>query len=615
MERRLAAILSADVAGYSRLMGADEEGTLNALRSRLEIMSHQISAHHGRVFNSAGDSVVAEFSSAVDAVNCAVEIQQAIRKCNEAVAENNHLEFRIGINIGDVMAEDGNLYGDGVNISSRIQELAESGGVFVAQNVYNEVSQKVSLTFDALGEHRVKNIVRPVSVYRVQIDNGTKRSRAIVWLRNRSRQRTMMATIAVMMLLFASGLVVWHIYPGQSWPSGPPTVAVLPFDDLTGDTVQTNFTSGLTDQVTTVLSTYPEIRVIARTSTLRFKDTSEDIRDIAAELGARYVIEGSVQRTANSVHVSAQLIQGTTGNHIWARPIDVIGEGNVALQQRVATTLYAALAGFGGEFRRTEEDLVWRKPDSQLDEYDYYLRGHQIFFKFTKEDMARARQIWEDGLRHFPDSPLLRIKIAVSLWQDVAWGWSADPDGDLARGWELLQVAVSIPSKSQLAEWYSHYIMAFYQQWFAHDYDRSIAEARTATNLAPYDAFTRADLAQAMALAGRTEEAIQWAEEALRLDPNPPDFYISNLGVAHYLAGQYAEALSALKRLNDPTSLYLAVVYVRLGRIDEARATMADYMKAVPTDTLAVETRWPIKDPAIRQLYLDDLRTAGMPEN
>jgi TolB-like protein len=464
-----------------------------------------------------------------------------------------------------------------------------------------------------MGRHAVKNIAEPISAYRTLPGAGAAkppaRSPRAGW-----RRRLAIATIAGL-LLIALGAATWYFYPGKPSPGGPPVVAVLPFEDLTGDPAQSGFSDGLTNFVTTVLSTYPEIRVVGRSSTERFKSSSEDIRQIAKTLGARYLIEGSVQRGETGAHITVQLIEGATGDNVWARPIDVASTDPLALQESVAYAIYGAVAGWGGEFRKNEEELVWRKPEFALDEYEYYLRGHQIFFKFTKSDMAMARKIWEAGLKKFPDSALLRIKIAVSLWQDVAWGWAEAPDDNLDKGWALMREAVAIPNKSKLAEWYSHLIMANYHQWHGRDFDRSVAEARMAIEIAPYDAFTLADLSLTMALAGNTEEAIEWGQKSLRIDPHPFDFAIANMGFAHYLAGRYEEAFDVMRRLNDPTSPYVAVVYVRLGRLAEARATMAAYMKAVPTDTMAVETRLPIKDQAVRERYLDDLRKAGMPES
>jgi class 3 adenylate cyclase/TolB-like protein len=612
MERRLVAILAADVVGYSKLMEQDEVGTYERVRvHRQELFEPKITQHNGRIFKLMGDGLLAEFGSVVDAVECAVDFQRGMAERNTDVPGDQRIDCRIGVNLGDVIIENGDCYGEGVNIAARLQELAEPGGLCVSQTVVKHVEHKVALRFERMGEYRVKNIAEPVSAYSILLGTSVAKPRLLLLVLR--RRRLAIAAMAVIFLIAAGGVVSWSLYAGKQWPSGPPTVAVLPFRNLTGDSVQSDFSDGLTDVITTVLSTYPEIRV-ARTSTEHFKNSSDDIREIAATLGARYVIEGSVQRVASTVHITAQLIEGATGDHVWARPIVVAGEDRVALQERAASAVYSALAGFGGEFRKKEEELVWSKPESALDEYDYYLRGHQIFFKFTKSDMAQARQIWQEGLGKFPNSALLRIKIAVSHLQDVVWGWSDAPDRDLAKGWDLMQAAEAIPNKSKLAEWYSHYIMAFYQQWYRHDYERSVAEARTAIGIAPYDAFTLADLTQAMAMAGKTEEAIEWGQKALRLDPNPPDFYIANLGFAYYLAGRYDAALETLQKLNDPTSLYLAVVYIRLERVDDARATMAAYTKAVPSDTIAVETLWPIKDPVLREGYLDDLRKAGMPE-
>jgi len=615
MERRLAAILAADVVGYSRIMEQDEEGTFTRVGARRkELFEPKIAQHKGRIFKLMGDGLLAEFGSVVDAVECAVELQREMAARNAGVPEDQRIECRIGVNLGDVIIEDGDCYGEGVNIAARLETLAEPGGLCVAEVVVKQVDRKVDVQFQSMGKHVVKNIAEPVSAYRALLGTGVAKRSVRAAPAGWPRRRLAIPAIAAMALIAVGGVTAWYVYSGNQWPSGPPVVAVLPFENLTGDPAQSAFSDGLTDFVTTVLSTYPEIRVVARSSTARFKSSSEDIRRIAEALGARYLIEGSVQRGEDGFHITAQLIEGATGDHVWGRPIGVTSENPMALQESAANTIYGALAGFDGEFRKNEMELVWRKPNSALDEYDYYLRGHQAFFKSTQSDIALARQIWGEGLRKFPNSALLRIKIAVTFWADVVWGWSEAPDDDLAKGWRLMQEAEAIPNKSKLAEWYSHYIMAVYQLWHRHDYDRSVAEARMAIEIAPYDAWTLGDLTPVMALAGNTAEAIEWGQKALRIDPHPQDFFVANLGIAYYLEGRYQAALDTMRKLNDPNNPYLAIIYVRLGRLAEARAIMAAYMKAVPTDTLAVEARFPIKDPALRERYLADLRAAGMPE-
>jgi class 3 adenylate cyclase/TolB-like protein len=614
MERRLAAILAADVVGYSRLMEQDEAGTFARVRMRQkEVFEPKIAQHKGRIFKLMGDGLLAEFGSAVDAVECAMDLQRGMVACNAGVPDDQRIDCRIGVNLGEVIIEDGDCYGDGVNIAARLETLAEPGGLCVAEIVVKQVENKTDLRFQSMGKHVVKNIAEPVSAYRALPGAGAakplRRSSSVRW----PRRRLAIAITAAIPLIAVGGAATWYFYPGKQWPSGPPVVAVLPFANLTGDPAQSAFSDGVTNFVTTVLSTYPEIRVVAHTPSEGFKGSDPDIRQVAKTLGARYLIEGSVQRGENGAHFTAQLIEGATGEHVWARPIDVASTDPVALQESAAYAIYGALAGFNGEFRKKEEELVWSKPESALDEYDYYLRGHQIFFKFTKSDMAMARQIWKTGLKKFPNSALLRIKIAVSHNQDVVWGWSENPDADIAEGWRLMQEAQAIPNKSRLAEWYSHYIMAFYQQWHARDFDRSVAEARMAIEIAPYDAFTLADLSLVLGSSGNTEEAIEWGQKALRIDPHPYDFAIANMGFSYYLAGRYQEALHFMQRLNDPTNLFLAVVYVRLDRLAEARAIMSAYVKAVPTDSVAVQALWPFKDQAVRERYLEDLRTAGMP--
>jgi tetratricopeptide (TPR) repeat protein len=339
------------------------------------------------------------------------------------------------------------------------------------------------------------------------------------------------------------------------------------------------------------------------------------VRQVAKDLGVRYVLEGSMRKLGNKARITAQLINGTTGEHVWATSFDEQGDDIVALQDAVAAKVYASIAGFQGEIRHAEEQTAWKKSAMDLEEYDYYLRGHALFFQYTKEDMAKARAIWEEGLAKFPDSALLRVKIAWSLRQDMDFGWTDDPKRDLDRCWKLGIEAVAVENKSRLEQWYTHWLMAWLYQYHEADFERSVAEAKAAVQIVPIDAFARGDMAVFLANAGRTEEAIDWAQQALRRDPKGPEWYRNNLVWAYYLAGRYDDALTERKKVtsNECCRLIQAASLVRLGRLEEARAVMMDFLKENPGDTIEAQAVWPLKEP-YKQAWLNDLRKAGLPE-
>ncbi|MBA4098781.1 MAG: adenylate/guanylate cyclase domain-containing protein [Rhodospirillum sp.] len=616
MERKLAAILAADVVGYSRLMERDEAATFERLRKlRKDVFEPEIGQHHGHIFKLMGDGLLAEFDSVVDAVTGAVVLQQRMCEHNAGVAQDQRIDVRIGINLGDVIMEGSDRHGDSVNIAARLQELADPGGIAVSQTVVSHVKNKLGLHFESLGEHRVKNINEPVWIYRVVTDGiAAHPSRPFGRLGVIARRSMVAATLGLILLMAAGGGLAWHFYSHPEAPGGPPSIVVLPFANMSGEPALDYFSDGVTEDITMALSTFPEIRVVARTSASAYKGKAVKVQEVGRDLGVQYVLEGSTQKTAGKARIIAQLIDARTGNHVWASRFDEEGDNIIALQDTVAARVFNALAGFKGEIRKSEEQAAWGKDGIALGEYDYYLRGHQIFFKYTEKDMAEARRVWREGLASFPNSALLRIKIAVSHLQDAAWGWSDHPDRDLDEGWKLLEEAAAIPNRPRLVEWYLHYIRTPFLQWRNHDFGASVSEARAAFAIMPFDSWSLADLGGQLAQAGKTDEAIERIEDAIRRDPHPPDWYIGNLGWAHYLAGDYTNALKVLETMNDPHNLALIATLVRGDRIDEAQRLMTEYAALYPHDTIDLWRRVPIWDEAVKQGWIDDLRKASDPD-
>jgi adenylate cyclase len=616
MERKLTAILAADVAGYSRLMGVDEEGTLNALRAHREVVEGLVVAHRGRVFSSAGDSIVAEFPSAVEAINCAVEIQQEMDERNEAVPKGKRLAFRIGLNIGDVMAEGSNLFGDGVNVAARVQELAEPGGVCAARNVYNQVKHKVGVAFESLGKHRVKNIAEPVTVYRVLIDGRAATPRLLRSLHAIQRHRIAAAVLAVFLVVAGGGAAAWYLYPRAPAPTRVPSLAVLPFDNLSGNAGLGYFSDGVTEDIITMLSRSPELLVIARNSSFVYKGKAVDVRQIGKELGVAFVLEGSVRKEADKVRIVAQLIDAHTGQHVWAERYDNAGNDPWILQDEVAAKIVVSLGGDRGQVRRAEYKQAWGKDTADLEEYDYYLRGHEILMRFTKEDTLRAGEIWREGLAKFPDSSLLRVKLG-SFHVFRAWNfWSDDAAADYRQGGELIQQGLSAPGVSPKAQQIGHWMLAIVRSSEG-DFERAKAEAQAAIELAPYDALMLNDLASIPIMAGSPELALDWIAKAAARDPGNREWINYSFGWAYIVQGEYEKAIAALKEgpRFSAVPLLLAIAYVRLDRIDDAKAAVKKALELEPRFTQA---KWReayfYSDPSIVEREVADLGKAGLPE-
>jgi TolB-like protein/Flp pilus assembly protein TadD len=388
---------------------------------------------------------------------------------------------------------------------------------------------------------------------------------------------------------------------------------VLPFVNMSGDPSQDYLGRGIAEDIITVLSSFPGIRVASRTSSFVY-DKPAKVQEIARTLGVRYVLEGSVRKEADQVRVTAQLIDAASGDHVWADRYDEDGANVFVLQDEVANKIYDSVAGLKGNVRREEERQAWRKSAPSLREYDYYLRGSQIFMAATPESNARSREVWQEGLARFPTSALLRNKLAWTYVRDISMGLSDDILRDAERAWKLGSEAQAAENKPQLVAWLVHWQMAVLYQWHDQDFERSVVEAEAAIRMVPQDAFSRADLGKYLARAGRTDQAIEWGLEAIRREVSPPDFYRWNLAWAYYLAGRPADALAELGRMGRKGGAVLeSVAKVRLGRLDEARVVMAGHMKSHPGWSLRTEAFTPLKEP-LKQAYLDDLRKAGMPE-
>jgi TolB-like protein/class 3 adenylate cyclase len=422
MERKLTAILSADVKGYSRLMGEDEEATIRTLTTYRALISSLIQQHRGRVVDSPGDNLLAEFASAVDGVRCAVEIQRELRVRNIELSAQRRMEFRIGINVGDVIVEGEKIYGDGVNIAARLEGLAEAGGICISGMVYDQVKSKLSLSYGDLGEQAVKNIAEPVRTFRVQIEPDATAP-----------------TVSEKKESSAAGVVSFTRGPALALPEEP-SVAVLPFTNLSGDPEQGYFSDGLTEDLITDLSRLSGLFVIARHSVFTYKGKAVKIEEAGRELGARYVLEGSVRKAGDRVRITAQLVDATTGHHLWAERYDRELKDIFALQDEITEKIVAALAV---KLTAGEQKRIGRQYTDNLEAYDYYLRGLEYYFRYTKETNAQARQMFERALELDPNFAAAYAYLGWTSFMEWGMQWSQDLRS-LKQAFALAQEAIAL---------------------------------------------------------------------------------------------------------------------------------------------------------------------------
>jgi len=580
-QRRLAAILAADVVGYSRLMEADEETTVRTLKAHIEVVDLLISNHNGRVFSTAGDSVMAEFGSAIEAVRAALTIQEELEIRNGKLPVISRMKFRIGVNLGDIIVEGENLFGDGVNVAARIEGLCAPGEVYVSDLVQRQVEGKLELGFEDKGEHAVKNIAKPVRVYRVY-GVGTE-----------TAQEQDIAAEA---------------------PELPdkPSVAVLPFSNMSNDPEQEYFSDGITEDIITELSKISGLFVIARNSSFVYKGSPVSVKQVGRDLGVRYVLEGSVRRAGNRLRITAQLIDSASDHHLWAERYDRELEDVFAVQDEVARQVSKAL-----EVALTPREREYnpRPYTDNQEAYDYFLRGRATAMGFTKEKNAEARKLFERAIELDSSFAAAYALLAQAHWRDYRNQWTDDSQ-PLELAFETAKKAVALNDSLPLPHIFLAWVLVSRRQ-----YEEAIAEARRAILLDPNFAEGYARLGQILNFVGRPQEGIDLVENAMRLDPHYPSTYLVYLGQAYYEMGKYQEARSFCNRaVSRSPSLsiaqtMLATIYSDLGQMDEARARVAELRKISPRTTIEhMREVLPYKDQALLDRISEALRKAGLPE-
>jgi adenylate cyclase len=567
VERRLAAILAADVAGYSRLMGADDEGTLAALKShRKELIDPKVSEHRGRIVKTTGDGALIEFASAVDAVRCAMEIQSAMAERNAAIAEDRRVNFRIGINVGDVIIDEGDIYGDGVNIAARVESLATPGAICLSENAYKQITGKLALDVTDMGEHHLKNIAQPVRVYGMLLADAPERPTLVL--------------------------------PDK------PSIAVLPFQNMSGDPEQEYFADGMVEEIITALSRIRWLFVIARNSSFTYKGRTIDVKQVGRELGVRYVLEGSVRKGGGRVRITAQLIEAETGAHLWADRFDGALEDVFDLQDKVAVSVAGILepALQAAEARRSAA-----RP-TDLTAYDLYLRAHAMYFS---SQIPRALHLLDEAIERDPSYGLALALAAVCCMRACQDGWSKDPEADSQKGAALARRALQVTDDDPGVLANSALALAY----FGEDISAMMVLVDRALALNP--SFARGwNISGVLRLwAGEPVLAIKHIEASLHLSPRGRIGWGSmEIGIAYFISHLFDQAVPKflLAIQEDPNHLiayrFLAGCYVQMGRLDEAREVIRRLRVITP---VVVPSICELRKPEHRELYLSALQLAA----
>ena len=627
-KRKLTAILSADAVGYSRLMAEDEVATVKILATYREVMSTLVKQNRGRVVDSPGDNLLAEFTSVVDAMQCAVAVQKEIRTRNVELPDNRRMEFRIGVNLGDVIDEENRIYGDGVNIAARLESLADPGGICVSKTVFDQIETKLPLGYEYLGEQSVKNIPKQVRVYKVLMEPeavgkviGEKR------FLGRFSRRTALAAIVILVVV-AGGLVGWNIYLQQSKKVAPasmekmalplpdlPSIAVLPFDNMSGDPKQEFLSDGITENIITALSKVPRLFVIARNSTSTYKGKPVKVKQVSEELGVQYVLEGSVQRSADRIRITAQLIDALKGHHLWAERYDRNLTEIFALQDEITLKILKAI-----QVKLTEGETYRAVPYAGgKQDLDCYLKTMEALGRVQRaniEDTNLARRIAEEAIDRCPD-PLKPYRLMAAIhMMDYWFGTGKSPRESIKKAIELSQKSIAVDDSRAESHALLGYLYSLRKEW-----DKALAEGERGVALNPGGADANYWYAATLTYAGRPAEAIILLEKAIRLNPFGPSRYFLSYGHALRYAGRFDEAVSAYKKAlqreqnNFFAHLLLAATYSMMGLEKEAQAKASEVLRLNPKfslDNFAKVLGY--KDQTETEKIITALRKAGLPD-
>jgi adenylate cyclase len=617
IERKLTAILAADVAGYSRLMGADEEGTLRALKAhRKTVIDPKIAEHHGRIVKTTGDGILIDFNSVVDAVRCAVEVQRGMAERNADVPADKRIEFRVGINLGDIIIDGDDIYGDGVNIAARLEGLAVPGGICVSRAVRDDVRDKLGFIFADMGEQSVKNIARPVRVFRLRDETRVAQGGG-TRLHGRARRLAALALLAVVGSAGAVGL--WVKFEREQ--AGPyiaartdrPSIAVLPFANMSGDAGQEYFSDGITEEILTALGRSPYLLVIARNSSFAYKGKAADASEIGKVLGVRYLLEGSVRKAADQVRVTVQLIDARSGAHLWAEKYDRPLKDIFAVQDDITGIIVARL---GSSIQKAEVDAGLRKAPADLGAYDYYLRGRAMRQTSAKASTLESRALFEKAIELDANFAPPYAELALTYYSQVSLRWDPPRRAEaLIKGLDLAAKAIALDPSLSVA--YKTTGDLYLRQ---HHYDEAAEWARKAIALNQNEPENYAGLANIYSVTGRSRDALPLIEKALVLDPlNPPvyDFYLGRIYL-HLREPDRAipHLRTCARRAPDfwVCHAYLAAAYGQTDANEAAHAALAEMMRYYAVGSIAQYRDASDQKAGPEQDYLvEGLARAGLP--
>src|ERR1700736_4877101 len=576
MERRLSAILAADIAGYSALMGADGARPVRDLKGHQAVVLPMVGEFAGRIIDTAGDGILAEFASVINAVKCALAIQTTMAQRNAAIEPQRRMQFRVGLNIGDVVYDDVRIYGDGINIAARLESIAEAGGICISSKVYDEISGRIDLHCEDLGEQQLKNIARPVRAYQVRLD------------------RTSPIAVAA--------------------PALPekPSIAVVPFQNMSGDAEQEYFADGITEDLITDLSKLSGLFVIARNSSFVYKGRSVKVQEIGRDLGVRFVLEGSVRKAGNRVRITAQLIDAGSGGHLWAERFDRDLTDIFSMEDEVVEKIVRALAV---TLTQGEEQRLRRRGTGNVEAYELWLRGRELLTRSTRESVEQARAMYRRAIEIDMNFPAPHAGLALAAIADYVSDWALDPAQALDEAERWARRAVELNDQEPV----SHMALGNVLLW-RRDHEGALSEFRHMIVLDPNFAQGHAATGLALMYAGRAAEALEPIATARRLDPHYSPIVLHFLAQANYSLGEYETAAQLLVRRiartpgTDSSRMLLASCYGHLGRGEDARATWAELLQVNPEFSLTQRAGvLPYKDPGDFQRIAEGLAKAGLP--
>lgn len=632
--RKLSAIMAADVAGYSRLMADDERATVRTLTEYRDVFSDLVERHQGRIVDTAGDSVLATFDSVVEAVEAAVAVQLELKERNEALADHRRMRFRIGVNLGDIIVrEDGSVYGDGVNVAARLESLAEPGAVMVSDFARQGVGSKIGVSFEDVGEHEVKNIPDAVRAFRVLTERDQSNS---LQQSQKIGVPGLRIAAAVVLLVLASGGAWWFGFrdempemvtaegiptddPVLALPSGP-SIAVLPFHNMTGSSEQEFFVDGITENIISGLAQFSNLFVVARNSTFQFKGTAVDVRDVASRLGVRFVLEGSVQRSNNQLRITTQLIDGENGSHLWAETYDreLNAENIFAIQDEITGHVASTLAGESGVITRHGNLTLDARRTDDLGAYECVLRSLDFFnVNYTPENHLAVTACLENAVKSAPNY--------VDAWAHLAMvhffaGHAAklNPGSDyLERGMAAARRALELDTTSQLA----HRAMSV-AHYFHGELEQFKSEAEEAIALNPHHADALAEIAQNLAFTGEWERGAALTRKAMALNPMHPDWWWFTMAKYHLVKGEFDQAVAAAQKINLEdywvTQMTRAYIFAHAGRLSDAQRAVDAFIALRPDASIETAIKyyelWQFEPHYIEAYVAAGLRIAGLAE-